>query len=147
MVPVSLSPFALIVPRPTVPLTSAPRTPSRSPIASHILLSPPSANRNSTDSWNSSNYDFDDPNAVWKEDQVRLLNRVGVLTVTRLPPLMCHLDPRCPPSTPYHALQRPRPAVQSTRQNCPWYIGCQGSQRLAAFHPGNTDQTSRARAR
>ncbi|KAG6374407.1 hypothetical protein JVT61DRAFT_4444 [Boletus reticuloceps] len=77
--PASLSPFALIVPRPnippTVPPTFAPRTPNRSPVASHILLSPPSANRNSTDSWNSSNYDFEDPNAVWKEDQVRLLSR------------------------------------------------------------------------
>ncbi|KAG8213317.1 hypothetical protein J3R82DRAFT_11797 [Butyriboletus roseoflavus] len=77
--PVSLFPLALIVPRPSIPAavppTSAPRTPNRSPVASHILLSPPSANRNSTDSWNSSNYDFEDPNAVWKEDQVRLLSR------------------------------------------------------------------------
>ncbi|KAH0833023.1 hypothetical protein J3R83DRAFT_12009 [Lanmaoa asiatica] len=80
--PVSLFPLALIVPRPnipaSVPLTYAPRTPNRSPVAPHILLSPPSANRNSTDSWNSSNYDFEDPNAVWKEDQVRLLSRVSL---------------------------------------------------------------------
>ncbi|KAF8554638.1 hypothetical protein OG21DRAFT_1522355 [Imleria badia] len=73
--PASFSPLALLVPRPTVQPISAPRTPNRSPVASHILLSPPSANRNSTDSWNSSNYDFEDPNAVWKEDQVRLLSR------------------------------------------------------------------------
>ena len=77
--PASLSPLTLIVPRPNIALpSSAPRTPSRSPAASHVLLSPPSAHRNSTDSWNSSNYDFDDPNAVWKEDQVRLLARVGL---------------------------------------------------------------------
>ncbi|KAF8126922.1 hypothetical protein EV363DRAFT_1401366 [Boletus edulis] len=68
-----LSPFALIVPRPnippTVPPTFAPRTPNRSPVASHILLSPPSANRNTQIT------DFEDPNAVWKEDQIRLLSR------------------------------------------------------------------------
>ncbi|KAG9314977.1 hypothetical protein JVU11DRAFT_4086 [Chiua virens] len=75
MMPASLSPLALIVPRPNIPASSTPRTPNRSPVASHILLSAPTANRNSTDSWNSSNYDFDDPNAVWKEDQVRLLVR------------------------------------------------------------------------
>lgn len=82
--PASLSPLALIVPRPNIPapaLPSAPRTPSRSPAASHILLSPPSAHRNSTDSWNSSNYDLDDPNAVWKEDHVRLLSRVRLVPV------------------------------------------------------------------
>ena len=84
MMPASFSPLALIVPRPNIPLLvpPAPRTPSRSPVASHILLSPPSAHRNSTDSWNSSNYDFDDPNAVWKEDQVRLLSRVGLIRPT-----------------------------------------------------------------
>lgn len=90
MMPVSLSPLALIVPRPnipaTVPPTSAPRTPNRSPVASHIFLSPPSANRNSTDSWNSSNYDFEDPNAVWKEDQVRLLSRVSLIVATSFTP-------------------------------------------------------------
>ncbi|KAI9574010.1 hypothetical protein HD554DRAFT_579258 [Boletus coccyginus] len=74
--PASLFPLALIVPRPNIPLsTSAPRTPNRSPVTPHVLLSPPPANRNSTDSWNSSNYDFEDPNALWKEDQVRLLSR------------------------------------------------------------------------
>lgn len=86
MMPASFSPLALIVPRPTVNPSSAPRTPNRSPAATHILLSPPSANRNSTDSWNSSNYDFEDPNAVWKEDQVRLLSRVRVLVATRFTP-------------------------------------------------------------
>ncbi|KAF8441647.1 hypothetical protein L210DRAFT_3537789 [Boletus edulis BED1] len=80
MMPVSLSPFALrVVPRPnippTVPPTFAPRTPNRGPVASYILFSPLSASRNSMDSWNSSNYDFEDPNAVWKEDQIRLLSR------------------------------------------------------------------------
>ncbi|KAG2133267.1 uncharacterized protein EDB93DRAFT_888667 [Suillus bovinus] len=56
-------------------VSSAPRTPSRSPVASHIFISPPAPNRNSCDSWNSSNYDFDDPNLDWKEDEVRLLGR------------------------------------------------------------------------
>ncbi|KIJ13445.1 hypothetical protein PAXINDRAFT_170508 [Paxillus involutus ATCC 200175] len=79
----SVSPLALILPRPQIPSlftrfatpSSAPRTPNRSPAASHILLSPPAANRNSTDSWNSSNYDFEDPNAEWKEEDVKLLSR------------------------------------------------------------------------
>ncbi|KAF8843753.1 hypothetical protein BDN67DRAFT_115083 [Paxillus ammoniavirescens] len=79
----SVSPLALILPRPQIPSpiprfstpSSAPRTPNRSPAASHILLSPPPANRNSTDSWNSSNYDFEDPNAEWKEEDVKLLSR------------------------------------------------------------------------
>ncbi|KAF8414630.1 hypothetical protein L210DRAFT_3591320 [Boletus edulis BED1] len=84
MMPVSLSPFALrVVPRPnippTVPPTFAPRTPNRGPVASYILFSPLSANRNSMDSWNSSNYNFEDPNAVWKEDQIRLLSRYQLL--------------------------------------------------------------------
>ncbi|KAJ8590741.1 hypothetical protein M405DRAFT_146049 [Rhizopogon salebrosus TDB-379] len=81
-----VSPLALIIPRPQIPsaiprlptssfLSSAPRTPSRSPAASHIFISPPAPNRNSTDSWNSSNYDFDDPNVQWKEEEVRLLGR------------------------------------------------------------------------
>ncbi|OAX32495.1 hypothetical protein K503DRAFT_805182 [Rhizopogon vinicolor AM-OR11-026] len=81
-----VSPLALIIPRPQIPsaiprlstssfLSPAPRTPSRSPVASHIFISPPAPNRNSTDSWNSSNYDFDDPNVQWKEDEVRLLGR------------------------------------------------------------------------
>ncbi|KAG1766845.1 hypothetical protein EV702DRAFT_1203976 [Suillus placidus] len=82
-----VSPLALIIPRPHIPsvirprpstssfLSSAPRTPSRSPVASHIFISPPAQNRNSCDSWNSSNYDFDDPSVVWKEDEVRLLGR------------------------------------------------------------------------
>ncbi|KAG1844833.1 hypothetical protein DFJ58DRAFT_717588 [Suillus subalutaceus] len=56
-------------------VSSAPRTPSRSPVASHIFISPPAPNRNSCDSWNSSNYDFDDPSVDWKEDEVRLLGR------------------------------------------------------------------------
>jgi len=82
-----VSPLALIIPRPQIPsaiprlstnsfISSAPRTPSRSPVASHIFISPPAPNRNSTDSWNSSNYDYDDPNVQWKEDEVRLLGRV-----------------------------------------------------------------------
>lgn len=82
-----VSPLALIIPRPQIPsaiprlstssfLPSAPRTPSRSPVASHIFISPPTPNRNSIDSWNSSNYDFDDPNVQWEEDEVRLLGRV-----------------------------------------------------------------------
>ncbi|KIK96781.1 hypothetical protein PAXRUDRAFT_137682 [Paxillus rubicundulus Ve08.2h10] len=79
----SVSPLALILPRPQIPSliprfstpSSAPRTPNRSPAASHILLSPPAANRNSTDSWNSSNYDFEDPNAEWKEEDVNFLSR------------------------------------------------------------------------
>ncbi|KAG2130846.1 uncharacterized protein EDB93DRAFT_1255739 [Suillus bovinus] len=79
-----VSPLALIIPRPNIPrprlptssfVSSAPRTPSRSPVASHIFISPPAPNRNSCDSWNSSNYDFDDPNLDWKEDEVRLLGR------------------------------------------------------------------------
>ncbi|KAG1823941.1 uncharacterized protein BJ212DRAFT_709870 [Suillus subaureus] len=82
-----VSPLALIIPRPHVPsvirprlstssfVPSAPRTPSRSPVASHIFISPPAPNRNSCDSWNSSNYDFDDPSVEWKEDEVRLLGR------------------------------------------------------------------------
>ncbi|KAF9223763.1 hypothetical protein BS17DRAFT_781160 [Gyrodon lividus] len=81
--PASLSPLALILPRPQIPSlfprfstpSSAPRTPNRSPVASHILLSPPAANRNSTDSWNSSNYDFEDPNMEWKEEEVKFLSR------------------------------------------------------------------------
>jgi hypothetical protein len=84
-----VSPLALIIPRPHIPsvirprlstssfVSSAPRTPSRSPVASHIFISPPAPNRNSCDSWNSSNYDFDDPSVEWKEDEVRLLGRVG----------------------------------------------------------------------
>lgn len=82
-----VSPLALIIPRPHIPsvirsrlstssfVSSAPRTPSRSPVASHIFISPPAPNRNSCDSWNSSNYDFDDPSVEWKEDEVRLLGR------------------------------------------------------------------------
>ncbi|KAG1753392.1 hypothetical protein EDB19DRAFT_1903050 [Suillus lakei] len=82
-----VSPLALIIPRPHIPsvirprlstssfISSAPRTPSRSPVASHIFISPPAPNRNSCDSWNSSNYDFDDPSVEWKEDEVRLLGR------------------------------------------------------------------------
>ncbi|KAG2125411.1 hypothetical protein DEU56DRAFT_574088 [Suillus clintonianus] len=82
-----VSPLALIIPRPHIPsairprlstssfLSSTPRTPSRSPVASHIFISPPAPNRNSCDSWNSSNYDFDDPSVEWKEDEVRLLGR------------------------------------------------------------------------
>ncbi|KAG2740707.1 hypothetical protein P692DRAFT_20753836 [Suillus brevipes Sb2] len=82
-----VSPLALIIPRPHIPsvirprlstssfISSAPRTPSRSPVASHIFISPPAPNRNSCDSWNSSNYDFDDPSVDWKEDEVRLLGR------------------------------------------------------------------------
>ncbi|KAG2096116.1 uncharacterized protein F5147DRAFT_717274, partial [Suillus discolor] len=79
-----VSPLALIIPRPHIPrprpstssfIPSAPRTPSRSPVASHIFISPPAPNRNSCDSWNSSNYDFDDPSLDWKEDEVRLLGR------------------------------------------------------------------------
>ncbi|KIJ66978.1 hypothetical protein HYDPIDRAFT_166393 [Hydnomerulius pinastri MD-312] len=83
--PASVSPLALIIPRPQIPSTiprlstpssiSNPRTPNRSPVASHIFFSPPPANRNSTDSWNSSNYDLDDPNTEWKEDEIRLLTR------------------------------------------------------------------------
>lgn len=93
IMPASLSPLALLVPRPNIPPAVSPRTPSRSPIASHILLSPPSAHRNSTDSWNSSNYDFDDPNVVWKEDQVRLLSRVPPILATRPRPLILHSRP------------------------------------------------------
>ncbi|KAF9243411.1 hypothetical protein BU15DRAFT_43056 [Melanogaster broomeanus] len=81
--PASVSPLALILPRPQISSafprfsspSSAPRTPNRSPVAHHILLSPPPANRTSTDSWNSSNHDFEDPNAEWKEEEVRLLLR------------------------------------------------------------------------
>jgi len=82
-----VSPLALIIPRPQIHsafprlstssfLSSAPRTPSRSPVTSHIFISPPAPNRTSTDSWNSSNYDFDDPTVEWKEDEIRLLARV-----------------------------------------------------------------------
>ncbi|OJA07512.1 hypothetical protein AZE42_10576 [Rhizopogon vesiculosus] len=81
-----VSPLALIIPRPQIPsaiprlytssfLSPAPRTPSCSPVASHIVISLPAPNRNNTDSWNDSNYDFDDPNVQWKEDDVRLLGR------------------------------------------------------------------------
>lgn len=89
--PASISPLALLVPRPQIPanhaspstpaghrvsgLSSLPHTPQRSPVASHIFISPPSAHRNSTDSWNSSNYDLEDPAAVWKDEEVRLLSR------------------------------------------------------------------------
>ncbi|KAI5983355.1 hypothetical protein EDD15DRAFT_2316093 [Pisolithus albus] len=83
--PASISPLALLVPRPQVPstpaghrvsgLSSLPRTPQRSPVASHIFISPPSVHRNSTDSWNSSNYDMEDPAAAWKDEEVRLLSR------------------------------------------------------------------------
>lgn len=92
----SLFPLALIIPRPNIPAivhpTSAPRTPNRSPVASHILLSPPSPNRNSTDSWNSSSCDFEDPNAVWKEDQVRLLSRVSLIFATWFAPAHVSLE-------------------------------------------------------
>ncbi|KAG6334407.1 hypothetical protein ID866_4676 [Astraeus odoratus] len=89
--PASISPLALLVPRPQIPATftspstptanrlsgssSLPRTPQRSPVASHVFLSPPAAHRNSTDSWNSSNYEFDDLAVVWKDDEDRLLSR------------------------------------------------------------------------
>lgn len=83
--PASISPLALLIPRPQVPstpaghrvsgLSSLPRTPQRSPVASHIFISPPSVHRNSTDSWNSSNYEMEDPAAVWKDEEVRLLSR------------------------------------------------------------------------
>ncbi|KAI6042853.1 hypothetical protein EDC04DRAFT_2654997 [Pisolithus marmoratus] len=89
--PSSISPLALLVPRPQIPgthvspatpvghrvsgLSSLPHTPQRSPVASHIFISPPSAHRNSTDSWNSSNYDIEDPAAVWKDEEARLLSR------------------------------------------------------------------------
>lgn len=83
--PSSISPLALLVPRPQIPstpaghrvsgLSSLPHTPQRSPVASHIFISPPSVHRNSTDSWNSSNYDLEDPAAVWKDEEVRLLFR------------------------------------------------------------------------
>jgi hypothetical protein len=76
--------LALLVPRPAIP-----RTPTRSPVASHLLLSPPAANRNSTDSWNSSNHDLEDPNAVWKEDHVRLLSRVRLVLAPCCTPLIC----------------------------------------------------------
>lgn len=89
--PSSISPLALLAPRPQIPsthaspstpaghrvsgLSSLPHTPQRSPVASHIFISPPSVHRNSTDSWNSSNYDLEDPAAVWKDEEVRLLSR------------------------------------------------------------------------
>ncbi|KAL4072680.1 hypothetical protein V8B97DRAFT_2006508 [Scleroderma yunnanense] len=89
--PASISPLALLVPRPQIPAThsspstpatnrvsaplSLPHTPQRSPAASHLFLSPPTPHRNSTDSWNSSNYEFDDPAVVWKDDEARLLAR------------------------------------------------------------------------
>ncbi|KIK16130.1 hypothetical protein PISMIDRAFT_25165, partial [Pisolithus microcarpus 441] len=83
--PASISPLALLVPRPQIPSTPAghrvsdlpslPHTPQRSPVASHIFISPPSVHRNSTDSWNSSNYDLEDPAAVWKDEEARLLSR------------------------------------------------------------------------
>ncbi|OAX38831.1 hypothetical protein K503DRAFT_132772 [Rhizopogon vinicolor AM-OR11-026] len=83
---IQVSPLALIIPHPQIPsamprlytssfLSPAPPTPSRSPVASHIFISPPAPNRNSTDSRNSSDYDFDDPNVQRKEDKVRLHGR------------------------------------------------------------------------
>ena len=72
---------ALVLPRPQLPqcrsslssLSSSPRTPQSPSRRSSFIFSP--ANRNSTDSWNSSNGP-DDLEWDWKPDQVRLLTRV-----------------------------------------------------------------------
>ena len=84
--PTSVPPLAIIMPNP--PLTRrrstllsrapSPRTPSmRSPIQ-HPLHLPPTDNRKSSDSWNSSNYDLaDDPDLEWKSEHVLLLTRVS----------------------------------------------------------------------
>ena len=86
--PTSVPPLAIIMPNP--PLTRrrsallsrapSPKTPSmRSPIQ-HPLHLPPTDNRKSSDSWNSSNYDLaDDPDLEWKSEHVLLLTRVSSL--------------------------------------------------------------------
>ncbi|EIW84340.1 hypothetical protein CONPUDRAFT_88603 [Coniophora puteana RWD-64-598 SS2] len=55
--------------------SAGPRTPiTRSPVTSHILLPGPNK-RNSSDSWNSSNLDWEEPGVEWQPEQVLLLTR------------------------------------------------------------------------
>ena len=76
-----LSPLAIVLPQPRLPRVannlpptlSTPRTPRTTSSTLNILVAP--LNRNSTDSWNSSNGP-DEHEWDWKPEQVRLLSRV-----------------------------------------------------------------------
>jgi transcription factor SPN1 len=98
-----LTPLSIVLPHPQLPrrkssllsLVTSPRTPrtSGSPTCSSLFFS---ANRKSTDSWNSSNQDLvDDLDYDWKPDQILLLRR----TLDALPPhLMTPFNGPIPPS-------------------------------------------------
>ena len=84
--PLPVPPLAIVLPHPPLPRrtssllsasSSSPRTPRTctSPICSPSLFFP-TANRKSTDSWNSSNQDELD--CEWKPEQILLLSRVRV---------------------------------------------------------------------
>ncbi|RDB25961.1 hypothetical protein Hypma_006644 [Hypsizygus marmoreus] len=79
--PPALPALAIVLPHPQLPharssvssAVSSPQTPRTPSCGSNVLFAAP-ANRNSTDSWNSSN-GADDLDWEWKPEQVRLLSR------------------------------------------------------------------------
>ncbi|KAH7925813.1 hypothetical protein BV22DRAFT_402860 [Leucogyrophana mollusca] len=87
--------LSILSPRPS--LSSAPRTPrTRS-----LTASPPAVNRLSTDSWNSSNGEFEDLSVPWSPDHLRLLAR----TLDALPShLTTPFNGPVPPSNLLHKI-------------------------------------------
>jgi hypothetical protein len=100
---------ALVLPRPQLPrsslssLASSPQTPRTPSCGSSFIFAP--ANRNSTDSWTSSNGP-DEQECDWKPEQVRLLSRVpcSFFFPIRLFASYCSTDTRCSPSSSRNSL-------------------------------------------
>jgi transcription factor SPN1 len=133
--PLGLSPLAIVLPHPPLPLrpssivstsSSSPRTPRTcaSPTCPPSLFTTP--NRKSSDSWNSSTQDETD--LEWKSEQVLLLSRVRTP-----PPFQSHSisnrvpDPRRPARASPHPIQRSNPPLKPPRQDRAWRVERKGS--------------------